>query len=185
MERAEDVKSYKPDQPIQDSDVQSGFKYEVAKHVGAEGLLRCLKCGACSGGCPVAAVTDYRARKVLGDVLLGLKDQVLSSDTLWLCAACFTCEERCVQEVNFTDVVTVLRNMAVREGFAAEGYVEMAKRVIQFGRVSPLTRQVEKMRENLKLPPLQEPAIEELQAIMESAGFPEIMEAATRRSKIV
>jgi len=61
----------------------------------------------------------------------------------------------------------------------------MAKRVIQFGRVSPLTRQVERMRENLNLPPLQEPAIEELRAIMESAGFSEIMEAATRRSKIV
>jgi heterodisulfide reductase subunit C len=176
MEQTE-KKSYRGDFPVRDEDVKAKFKYEVADMVGGEGLLRCLKCGACSGGCPVSSVTDYRPRKVLGNVLLGLKDEVLSSDQIWLCAACFTCEERCVQQVNFTDVVTVLRNMASREGHAAPGYVKMAEMVMKNGRVSARTVQVDKMREQLGLPLLQEPAVDQLDRIMKAGGLFDVIEA--------
>ena len=176
-----DEKAYRGDFPVRDQDVDGTFKYDVANMVGGEGLLRCLKCGACSGGCPVGSVIDYRPRKVLGNVLLGLKDEVLSSDQIWLCAACFTCEERCVQQVNFTDVVTVLRNMASKEGHAAPGYVKMAKMVIENGRVSARTGLVDKMREQLGLPPLQDPAVEQLNEIMKAAGLFDIIAANTKR----
>ncbi|MHA2191044.1 MAG: hypothetical protein ACXAAP_12485, partial [Candidatus Thorarchaeota archaeon] len=83
MEGTNDNKGYTADFPIQDKDVDREFKYDVAKMVGGEGLLQCLKCGACSGGCPVSAVIDYRPRKVLGNVLLGLKEIVLSGDDIW------------------------------------------------------------------------------------------------------
>ena len=176
MEQTE-KKGYRGDFPVRDDDVTSSFKYEVADWVGGEGLLRCLKCGACSGGCPVGSVIDYRPRKVLGNVLLGLKNEVLSSDQIWLCAACFTCEERCVQQVNFTDVVTVLRNMASREGNAAPGYVKMAEMVMANGRVTARTGVVDKMRDRLGLPPLQDPAVDQLQGIMRAAGLNDIIAA--------
>ncbi|MFW9964056.1 MAG: 4Fe-4S dicluster domain-containing protein [Candidatus Sifarchaeia archaeon] len=180
MEQTE-KKSYRGDFPVRDEDVKGTFKYEVADMVGGEGLLRCLKCGACSGGCPVGSVIDYRPRKVLGNVLLGLKDEVLSSDQIWLCAACFTCEERCVQQVNFTDVVTVLRNMASKEGHAAPGYIQMAEMVLKNGRVSTRTGLVDKMREQLGLPPLQEPAVKQLNGIMKAAGLMEIIAANKKK----
>lgn len=183
MEKSDNKKTFEADYPIRDTDINREFKYQVADEVGGEGLLRCLKCGACSGGCPVAAVTDYRPRKVLGDVLLGLRNAVISGDDLWECAACFTCEERCIQEVNFTDIVTVLRNIAAREGNAAPGYLEMAKRVFEFGRVSPTTRQVIKMREKLGLPPLQEAAIDDTNRIMRSTDFENIILAARREKE--
>ncbi len=175
MGQTDEVRTQRDDIPIRDEDVERTFKYEVAHQVGGEGLLRCLKCGACSGGCPVGAVTDYRPRKVLGNVLLGLKDLVLSSDDIWMCAACFTCEERCVQEVNFTDIVTILRNMAVKQGHAARGYLEMARTVVAYGRVVPKTFAVDKMRANLELPPLQDPAMEELTKIIQASGFDKIL----------
>lgn len=175
MGQTDEVRTQRDDAPIRDEDVNRGFKYEVASHVGGEGLLRCLKCGACSGGCPVGAVTDYRPRKVLGNVLLGLKDLVLTSEDIWMCAACFTCEERCVQEVNFTDIVTILRNMAVKEGYAADGYLEMARTVVAHGRVVPKTFAVDRMREKLDLPPLQEPAMEEISKIIQASGFDKIL----------
>ena len=106
---------------------------------------------------------------------------MLSTDQIWLCAACFTCEERCVQQVNFTDVVTVLRNMASREGHAAQGYVKMAEMVRQNGRVSARTGLVDKMREQLGLPPLQDPDITQLQGIMEAAGLNEVLAANKKR----
>ncbi len=172
-----DKRGYRGDFPVRDEDVIATFKNEVASLVGGEGLLRCLKCGACSGGCPVGSVIDYRPRKVLGNVLLGLRDEVLSSDQIWLCAACFTCEERCVQQVNFTDVVTVLRNIASKEGNAAPGYIKMAEMVMENGRVSSRTGLVDKMREKLGLPPIQEPDIEQLQKIMRAAGMDEVIAA--------
>ena len=175
MGQTDEVRTQRDDAPITDEDVKRDFKYDVASHVGGEGLLRCLKCGACSGGCPVGAVTDYRPRKVLGNVLLGLKDLVLTSEDIWMCAACFTCEERCVQEVNFTDIVTILRNMAVREGHAAQGYLDMAKTVVEHGRVVPMTFAVNKMRAKLDLPPLQEPAMDEIEKIMHASGFDKIL----------
>ena len=178
-----DKKGYRGDFPVRDEDVQASFKYEVANMVGGEGLLGCLKCGACSGGCPVGSVIDYRPRKVLGNVLLGLKDEVLSSDQIWLCAACFTCEERCVQQVNFTDVVTVLRNMASKEGNAAPGYIKMAEMVRKNGRVTARTGLVDKMREQLGLPPLQDPAIEQLGGIMQAAGLNDVI-AANKKKEV-
>lgn len=181
MEETEKERAYRGDFPVRDENIESVFKYEIANQVGGEGLLRCIKCGACSGGCPVGSVIDYRPRKVLGNVLLGLKDEVLVSDQIWLCAACFTCEERCVQEVNFTDVVTVLRNMASREGKAAPGYVAMAKMVMRNGRVSARTQMVDKMREQLGLPELQTPAVEQLNQIMNASGFVKIIEAQKKR----
>ena len=161
----------RPDITIRDSDIDDSFKYEIAESIGGEGLLRCLKCGACSGGCPVSAVTDYRPRKVLGNVLLGLRDKVLSSKDIWMCAACFTCEERCVQEVNFTDVITVLRNKALQENNAPRGYIELARNVAKYGRVAPKTGAVDKHREKLGLPVIQDPALEDVKKILEATGF--------------
>ena len=177
MEQTEKSKPYRRDLPIHDAEVDNSFKYDVADQVGGEGLLHCLKCGACSGGCPVSSVIDYRPRNVLGHVLLGLKDEVLSGEDIWLCAACFTCEERCVQQVNFTDVVTILRNMASRKGNAAPGYIKMAKMVLENGRVTTRTSLVDKMREKLGLPPIQDPDVEQLGKIMRSAGMMEVFEA--------
>jgi heterodisulfide reductase subunit C len=175
-----DKRGYRGDHPVTDEDVEASFKTEIADLVGGEGLLRCLKCGACSGGCPVGSVIDYRPRKVLGNVLLGLKDEVLSSDQIWMCAACFTCEERCVQQVNFTDVVTVLRNIASQRGNAAPGYIKMAEMVQAHGRVSARTGMVDKMREKLGLPPIQDPDIEQLQTIMSKAGLDDVIAANTK-----
>ena len=182
MEQSDNT-GYRGDFPVRDEDVDASFKNEVANLVGGEGLLRCLKCGACSGGCPVGSVIDYRPRKVLGNVLLGLRDDVLSSDQIWMCAACFTCEERCVQQVNFTDVVTVLRNIASKEGNAAPGYISLAEMVMKNGRVSARTGLVDKMREKLGLPPIQDPDLEQLGTIMRAAGLEEVI-AANKKEEV-
>jgi len=57
-------------------------------------------------------------------IKMGLKDQLLSSPTLWHCTHCDTCRFVCPQNVCFSSVVDALREMAVHQGYRAEKDLE-------------------------------------------------------------
>src|SRR3990170_7531436 len=81
-------------EPIKSSEIDPKFKYELSKMHGSEKILKCFQCGTCTSDCPVARYSDtYRPRTLIHMAQLGLKNRVLNSDTLWLCAACFTCTD--------------------------------------------------------------------------------------------
>ena len=101
------------------SQLDAGFKYEIAAQPGAENFKRCFSCGTCTATCPVAEVNEeYDPRKIIHMAILGMRKEVLSSDTIWLCVRCYSCYARCPQNVKFADVMEVLREMAVKEGHA-------------------------------------------------------------------
>ncbi len=79
-------------------------------------LERCYQCVACSAGCPVAFAMDYAPHQILRMTQLGLKDQVLDSTTIWLCASCETCATRCPNEIEIVQVMDTLRHLALAEG---------------------------------------------------------------------
>ena len=62
---------------------------------GAKTLNLCFQCGTCTGSCASGRFTAFRTRKVVRRAQLGLKDQILPSDDLWMCTTCYTCYERC------------------------------------------------------------------------------------------
>lgn len=74
----------------------------------------CYQCRKCVSGCPVAYAMDYTPVQLLHAVRLGLKDLVLGSATIWLCASCETCVTRCPQDVDLVRVMDSLRAMALR-----------------------------------------------------------------------
>ncbi len=95
------------------------FKYEIASRPGGENLQKCFACGTCTAGCPVFHVEhEYNPRKLIRMILLGMREQVLSSKLIWLCSQCYTCTANCPQEVDFSNIMTRLRDMAVEGGFA-------------------------------------------------------------------
>ena len=61
--------------------------------------------------------------------LLGMRKKLLSSELLWYCTQCYTCYARCPQDVRFTDVMAILRDMAIEEGYAPKDMNEKAKRI--------------------------------------------------------
>ena len=114
-------------EPIKASEIDPKFKYEISKMHGGEKLLRCFQCGTCTSDCPVARFSDtYRPRQIIRMAQLGLKERVLNSDTLWLCAACFTCTDRCPQDVEVASVIRVLRNLAAEKGMVPFVFKEQA-----------------------------------------------------------
>jgi len=75
---------------------------------------------------------NYSPRKIIRMVLLGMREEVLSSDFIWLCTLCYTCYARCPQNVKFTDVMGALRNMAVREGYVHPSFLKQIDGIDKF-----------------------------------------------------
>ena len=106
------------------------FKFEVSSHPGGENLKSCFACGACTGGCPASEADNaYDPRKIIRMILLGMKEKVLSSDIIWLCSMCFNCSFHCPQDVQFVKVMAVLRQMAVKEGYAAPSFLKNVQEI--------------------------------------------------------
>jgi len=83
--------------------------------------MKCFQCGTCTASCVMGPYTTFRTRRLLRRALLGLKNQVLYSDDLWLCAACYTCYDRCPRGVKIPVVISALRALAVDEGVRHPG----------------------------------------------------------------
>jgi len=82
-------------------------------------LDRCYQCSACSDGCPVAYAMDYHPNQIIHMVRLGLREEVLQSRAIWLCASCETCATRCPNEIDIVQLMDSLRQLSIREGFNA------------------------------------------------------------------
>jgi heterodisulfide reductase subunit C len=120
---------------IQVRELDPHFKYEVAERPGGENIKACFSCGVCTAGCPISEIDErYNPRKIIRMVILGMKKEVLSSDFIWLCSMCYTCYAHCPQNVKFTDVMGVLRDMAVEEGYVDPSFVQGVNEIDDFSR---------------------------------------------------
>jgi len=107
---------------VREKDIEKcdpSFAQEV-KDKSQANLERCYQCIACSSGCPVAYQMDYAPHQILRMTQLGLKDRVLDSTTIWLCASCETCATRCPNEIEIVRVMDTLRHISLREGRTAQ-----------------------------------------------------------------
>jgi heterodisulfide reductase subunit C2 len=103
------------------SSLDHGFKNEVTERAGGERVTNCFLCGTCTAGCPVSiADGSYNPRRIMRMLLLGMKKELLDSQEIWQCSQCHTCVAHCPQDVRFADVIRVLRQMAVEEGYISK-----------------------------------------------------------------
>jgi heterodisulfide reductase subunit C len=90
---------------------------EVNARSGA-GLNRCYHCGSCGNGCPFVQAMDYTPNQVLRLVQFGLRQEVLTCKTIWVCVGCHTCSSQCPMSIDIAAVMDTLRLMAMEEGVA-------------------------------------------------------------------
>jgi heterodisulfide reductase subunit C len=159
-------------EPIRASEIDPKFKYELSKMHGGEKLLRCFQCGTCTSDCPVARFSDtYRPRQIIRMAQLGLRERVLNSDTLWLCAACFTCTDRCPQDVEVASVIRVLRNLAAEKGCAPVVFKDQAFCILDSGYAYKIPELRLKKREPQGLPPLPKGNPESIRKALKGVKF--------------
>lgn len=78
----------------------------------------CMQCGTCAGSCPTARTMDYSPRGVIRLIQGYAFDTALRSRAIWMCTTCYTCTVRCPRDIPVTDVLAILRGVAIAEGYA-------------------------------------------------------------------
>ena len=94
--------------------VRGPFVRQV-EEISGQDLLACNQCGKCSAGCPVVAAIDLLPNQVIRLAQLGM-EEVLESNTIWICASCLTCVTRCPKGVDLPRLMEALRQTALRQG---------------------------------------------------------------------
>jgi heterodisulfide reductase subunit C len=149
---------------------------------GADRIRTCIQCGTCSSVCPSGRRTAFRTRELMRKALLGLREEVLSSPDLWLCATCLTCLERCPRQIKVTDAIIIMRNMAVAEGFMLPQHRKSSQKLLETGHAVPIDDANRAIRKDLglkEIPPTvhsSEEALEDVKKIMERTGFKKLIE---------
>lgn len=131
------------------------FRNELAKQPGGDNFAACYTCGTCTASCPIAAVNEtFNPRRIIRLVLYGFKNEIFKSDFIWLCSSCYACQERCPQGVSITELMTVLKNMAFKEGHAPSGIRAQNELIKGEGRIYPIDDFDNKKRNKAGLPPV-------------------------------
>ena len=95
--------------------------FSLQERLAAEAALpvsSCFQCKKCSAGCPLTFAMDLLPDRVIRLALLGQTERLLSSRTIWVCAACVTCSTRCPNGIDIAGVMDWLKEEALRQGKA-------------------------------------------------------------------
>jgi heterodisulfide reductase subunit C len=103
------------------ADLGAVFLEHVYRIPGGEKIKTCIQCGTCSGSCPTSAAMDYTPREIIAAFRAGLLDKVLRSNTVWMCASCYSCSVRCPSGIKLTDIMYELKRLGIEYGLYAKG----------------------------------------------------------------
>ncbi|MFX1262231.1 MAG: 4Fe-4S dicluster domain-containing protein [Promethearchaeota archaeon] len=148
------------------------FTKEVSNLLGGADLTACFQCAKCSAGCPVSDKVNIQVHELMRMLLFGLQE-VLDTDMVWLCTTCYTCQERCPQGIEITDIIFGLKNMAFKKKIAPPGYVAARKSLYDNGKLYEPT---EWEREDLDLDDVPELNVEDTRKVLDKMGLMKLEE---------
>ncbi len=138
-------------------------------------LSYCYQCSTCSGGCPVALITQgkYNPRKIIEEALLGLEDRLIDAQdpNPWLCSTCQKCVELCPQKVELTEIFILIKNRCFEKGTYPEAFYSQGQAVLENGVAIPYSKAITTRREKLGLPIVKTAPVDELQKIFKETNF--------------
>lgn len=92
--------------------VDPTFLYELKKF-GAVGAEKCIQCGNCTAICSLSKDDDRFPRHMIRMAQLGMRDELLGSQELWLCYNCGDCSETCPQGAEPANLMAAARCYAI------------------------------------------------------------------------
>ncbi|UCE88447.1 MAG: 4Fe-4S dicluster domain-containing protein [Pseudomonadota bacterium] len=98
---------------------RNSFLKEVEANVEeGEWVKMCMQCGVCSGSCPFGPHWAHPPQELFMMIRAGKREEVLTSDSMWMCTSCYNCIVRCPRELPITHIMHGLANYAHRLGIA-------------------------------------------------------------------
>ncbi len=67
-----------------------------------ERIRTCLQCAMCSGICPFGYLMDFPPGKMIATLRADMFENVLKTDTVWMCISCYACTEVCPKQIPLT-----------------------------------------------------------------------------------
>lgn len=165
---------------LNDSNRDKEFTAEFID-AGIETVKHCFQCGTCSGGCPSGRKTPYKVRQIVRKCLLGLKEEVITDDALWMCTTCYTCQERCPRSVVIVDIIKKARNVAAHAGYMAKPHKMTGVFVMNTGHGVPINDATKALRSKIgldEIPPTTHSfpeALDEIKTICKITGFDDLI----------
>ena len=165
---------------LNDSNRDPDFTAEFID-AGIETVKHCFQCGTCSGSCPSGRRTPYKVRQIVRKCLLGLKEEVITDDALWMCTTCYTCQERCLRSVKIVEIIKKARNIAAHAGYMAKPHKMTGVFVMNTGHGVPINDATKALRTKIglsEIPPTTHAfpeALAEVQKICKLTGFDELI----------
>jgi heterodisulfide reductase subunit C len=102
---------------IRESELDRAFRHRVAAHPNGASIVKCFACGACTAGCSIRELdVKYSPRKIIHQILLGMREEVYRNEFVWMCASHYSCFLGCAQKVNIKEIMHAIRCIAEREG---------------------------------------------------------------------
>ncbi len=97
-------------------EIVKGDFVKLVAEISGQNVLQCYQCGRCSSGCPLTFAMRLLPNQVIRLVQLGLEEEALNSNTIWVCASCLACHARCPRGVDLAKVMEALRAIGLRPG---------------------------------------------------------------------
>ncbi|OGA51354.1 MAG: heterodisulfide reductase, partial [Betaproteobacteria bacterium RIFCSPLOWO2_12_FULL_62_13] len=98
---------------------RNNFLKEVEERVEeGEWVKMCMQCGVCAGSCPFGPHWEHSPQKIFMMIRAGKREEVLSSDSMWMCTSCYNCVVRCPRQLPITQIMHGLATYAHRLGLA-------------------------------------------------------------------
>lgn len=94
--------------------MNKNLKEQVIRSSGVN-VLKCMRCGKCSGTCPSYGEMEYHPHQFVYMVEKGDIETLMRSDSIYKCLTCFACVDRCPRGVEPAKVVEAVRLAAVRQ----------------------------------------------------------------------
>lgn len=85
------------------------------KEISATDVVKCMKCGKCSGRCPAFNDMDIKPHQFVSYLVSGNVEKLMASKAIWNCLTCMACVERCPRAVAPANVIEAVRTTVTRE----------------------------------------------------------------------
>ncbi|MFW9958097.1 MAG: 4Fe-4S dicluster domain-containing protein [Candidatus Odinarchaeota archaeon] len=106
---------------------------ELASLPGGAIINKCLECGICTAKCIIALDSEYNPRKIVQKILVGAREQVLSTNQPWLCMTCQLCESECQHGITLAQIFSLVRRIAIRDGIIPQSFIKAAYTIFEDG----------------------------------------------------